>query len=614
MKLGLKETKADAEIRKCLEEQHSFYVIAGAGSGKTTSLITALDHIRDKYGKRLRRDVKHIVCVTYTRRAVAVISSRLGWDDLFVVSTLHSFLWAEIKRYAPDIRRALQEGVLPSHITKKKEDDSGGNSKKALDARVKVLDLERQLAGLKDVPTFSYNYSNFSDYVKGEMGHDDVIAVAAHMISTSEQLRRIIGQKYPYIFVDEAQDTHENIVAALNMVCENPGLPLVGYFGDPMQQIYDKRAGDFKGPPNSLRIPKEENFRSSRAIIDLLNAFRKDIQQFPAGKNAEVQGSVVLRLVQAEKPDAPRGRYTLEQTDRASKKLDQALDQWGWTDKADAKHLYLVRQMIARRLNFSNLHKLFTGDYASSRAQDEYESGEHFLLKPFIACLYPLTCASRAKNHRVTIDILRQNSPAFDPKGANATRTLADMVKRADSLVVELNQKWDSSSVGEVLRYCRENELCQIPKRLSENLYRPPRSEGYIEEVHSEEKGEWLADEYFNMKLIEIEQYCDFIAEKTPFSTQHGVKGEEYESVLVVFDDVGSAWNNYSFSGMLTPVTVGKAPTDRQQRLSENLAYVCFSRAQQDLRIVMFSTNAVAARNELLERKIFTDAQIEVCD
>jgi DNA helicase-2/ATP-dependent DNA helicase PcrA len=607
----IKQTKADADIQACLQEKRSFYVIAGAGSGKTTSLITTLAHIRDMHGKQLRRDVQRIVCVTYTKRAVAVISSRLGWDDLFVVSTLHGFLWGEIKRFTPDIRRALQDGVLPAHIAKKKEDDNGGKSQKALAAREKVLELEQHLAGLKDVLTFSYNDSNFSDYSTGELGHDDVIDVAAYMISTSEQLRRIIGQKYPYVFVDEAQDTHENIVAALNALCERPGLPMVGYFGDPMQQIYDKRAGDFKGPSDSLRIPKEENFRCSRAVIDLLNAFRKDIQQFAAGENADVLGSVVLRLVQAETPAAPRGRYTPEQTDRASKKLDDTLAQWGWAEKADAKHLYLVRQMIGRRLNFSHLHKLFTGNYASSRAQDEYDKGEHFLLKPLITCIYPLVRASRAKDYRATIDVLRQHSPAFDPKGGNAARALAEMLKRAESLVSELNQIWDSSTVGEVLRFCQENELCLISKRLSENLSRPPRSEEYVEETHSAEKGEWLADEYFGMKLTEIERFCEFIAENTIFSTQHGVKGEQYESVLVIFDDVGSAWNNYNFSKTLTPSTAGE-PTERQRRLSANLAYVCFSRAEKDLRIVMFSADAAAARKELLDKKIFTEAQIEV--
>jgi DNA helicase-2/ATP-dependent DNA helicase PcrA len=132
-----------------------------------------------------------------------------------------------------------------------------------------------------------------------------------------------------------------------------------------------------------------------------------------------------------------------------------------------------------------------------------------------------------------------------------------------------------------------------------------------VEETHSEEKGDWLSDEFFGMKLEEVERFCEFIEEKTEFSTQHGVKGEQYDSVLVVFDDVGSAWNNYNFSKTITPATAGE-PTERQRRLSTNLAYVCFSRAEKDLRIVMFSEYATAARQELLSRKLFTEEQIEV--
>jgi len=612
MNTTLKATKADEQIQECINKQQSFYVIAGAGSGKTTSLISALDNIRYHHGKHLRREAQRIVCVTYTKRAVAVISSRLGWDDLYIISTLHGFLWNEIKRFTPSIRRALQEKIIPDRIAKQKADDDGGKSKKALTARAKAKGLEEDLPGLPSVQSFTYNDSNFSNYLQGEIGHEDVIDVAAYMIATSPQLRKIMGQKYPYIFVDEAQDTQENVVEAFNLLCENSGLPIIGYFGDPMQQIYDKRAGDFKGPSDSLRIPKEENFRCSVDVINLLNAFRKDIQQFPAGKNAEIKGSVILRLIQTDKPGASRGRYTPEQIESVSLKLDVAMAQWGWMGKKNIKHLYLVRQMIARRLGFSDLHNLFNGDYASTRAQDDYENGEHYLLKPFIVCLYPLVRASRAKDGRGVIDILRQNSPAFDPKGKNANSSLIEMRKRVETIMSSLNEMWDKKTIGDILRYCRKNELYSASKRLAEDLDRNRRDEQFDAEKHAMEKGDWLADTLLDMRLAEIAAYCEFIDDNTEFSTQHGVKGEEYESVLVVIDDVGSAWNNYNFTKTLTPKSAGGEPTDRQRRLSYNLAYVCFSRAEKDLRIVMYSQNAAAAKEELLGKKLFTEAQIEI--
>ena len=156
-----------------------------------------------------------------------------------------------------------------------------------------------------------------------------------------------------------------------------------------MQQIYDQRAGDFAGPANSVRITKQENFRCSRKVIDLLNAFRQDIQQFPAGTNADIEGTVLVRLVRAEAPEGERRRYTEDQITRASGRFEEALKTWGWDQRADIKHLFLVRQMIARRLGFPELQKLFTGLFSSTTAQEDYEKGDHFLLKPFVSVICP---------------------------------------------------------------------------------------------------------------------------------------------------------------------------------------------------------------------------------
>lgn len=78
------------------------------------------------------------------------------------------------------------------------------------------------------------------------------------------------------------------------------------------------------------------------------------------------------------------------------------------------------------------------------------------------------------------------------------------------------------------------------------------------------------------------------------------MKGEEYPNVMVVFDDVEANWNQYSFTKLLTPQTAGQ-PTDGQRARGRNLAYVCFSRARANLRILLFTPEPEAARKELIE-------------
>ncbi len=607
----LKPTKADKEIEECLLAAQSFSVVAGAGSGKTTSLVTALNFLRDEVGRDLRKNGQKIVCITYTKRATAVIEERLGFDELYLVSTIHSFLWSSISRFTKDIRIALRDNLIPARIAKAREKDNGGNSQSAQRARARVAELTEELELLDQVTTFKYDESQFSSFSKGQIGHDDVIDLAAYLISERPILQRGLGFQFPYIFVDEAQDTFDSVIGAFNTICSGEGLPVVAYFGDPMQQIYDNGAGVFDGPEGFQLIEKEENFRSATSIVALTNKLRNDIQQVPSGESALNVGSVLLILIEADTPAGPRGRYTPEQLDQSLSKFDEALQYIGWQNNEGAKRLFLVRQMIARRLGFSSLQNLFTGDYASNKAQDEYIDGDHFLVKPFIKSLCPLIASLQSGNKKQIVNILREETPAFDILGINKDRPLKEMLDSAHNLVTELSDMWTKRPIRDILRYAKENRLCNISDRLAEALDREPRIEAYDKAIHTEEKSDWLADEFLSMSTNELLPYYGFVSDHTALSTQHGSKGEEYEDVLVVFDDIEASWNMYSFNKLLTPAAAGDG-TEGQLARSRKLAYVCFSRARMNLRIFLYCQDAKAARVELIESELLDNEQVQI--
>jgi DNA helicase-2/ATP-dependent DNA helicase PcrA len=605
------QTDADQQVTKCLEERRSFAVIAGAGSGKTTSLVDALGLIRTAYGPTLRTNGQRVACITYTKRAVQVISTRLGYDDLFVVSTLHSFLWGEIKSFARDIRKVLRDSRIPQLISKAVEKDNGGQSTTARKARETVAKLTEELAVVDNIESFTYDDAPYSQYSKGRLSHDDVIEVAGYLLKNKDILRKAFGMRFPFVLVDEAQDTFPVVVEAFNTVASGDFPPVIGYFGDPWQQIYENRAGDFQPPEGGEIITKTENFRCSGSVIAFLNAFRKDVEQYPAGNNSALQGSVQITLVQSEYPEAPRRRYSEAQIDRSLLRMDQALEGWGWSGRTDVIRLFLARQMIARRLGFTYLNRLFTGPYASITAQEDYESGEHFLVKPIVNAVWPLISANRKGDQRLIVDLLRAVGPAFDVRGKNRDRSLKEMIDYSKQIVTELDGIWATGKLRDVYEYCRDKELVRFPERLNEHLARDPREEEYDEQSHGSEKGDWLCDEFFEMGTAELESYCDFVLENTAFSTQHGVKGEEYSDVLVVFDDIEAAWSNYSFSKLLTPNTSGE-PTEGQLRRSKRLAYVCFSRAEENLRILFYINNPAAARDELLQQGLFSESDVTI--
>lgn len=285
------ETKADIDVRACLDAHYSFALVAGAGSGKTTSLIEALERVRDQEGKQLRQNGQRVACITFTKRAVQIIATRLGFDQLYVVSTLHSFLWEQISRFHSDIREALRLGRLPALIQKEREKDAGGNSRTVKEARAKAARYEQELAALDSVATFNYEDARWGDYSIGRLGHDDVIEIATYLFEHNATFRRIVGLRFPYIFVDEAQDTFPGIVAGLNRACENEGLPIVGYFGDPWQQIYDGSAGILHPRRTASKSPRPRTFAAPKASLGCSTLFAAMLNNTPQAKTKGVRAA-----------------------------------------------------------------------------------------------------------------------------------------------------------------------------------------------------------------------------------------------------------------------------------------------------------------------------------
>lgn len=605
------DTAADKLIRDCIDNKTSFALVAGAGSGKTTSLTDALKYIRRHEEASLRQNNQQIACITYTNRAVSVIEKRLGFDSLYSVSTLHTFLWQLIGHFQSDIWKVLTTDRLPKLIEIQKGRDNGRQSPSAQKARARAQQLEQELDALARVARFEYSDSQFPDYSKGELAHDDVIEISTYLLKENATFRRIVGQRFPYILVDEAQDTFKGIIEGLNLVGKGQGLPVIGYFGDPWQQIYSQGAATFI-PHNMKEITKTENFRCSESVIKLLNAFRRDVQQYAAGDNKGRNGSVIFRLVETETPNGPRSSYTEEQAERAMHKMNDAMEAWGWdVSNESVVMLFLVHRMIARRMGFSELNRLFTGDFASARTQDQFQAGEHFLLTPLTETVLPLIEAFNSGDEKQIIKILRRDSPAFSPKGNNMQKSLKFMVDFAKDIAAQLDSLWNTESIGKVLRFCSENEVILCSERLMSHLDREARLETYDESIHARDKEDWLVDNFLEMDCNQISGYAKFITQHTAYSTQHGVKGEEYPRVVVVYDDTEANWNLYNFEKTLAPEVAGE-PTAGQRFRGDKLAYVSFSRATEHLRVLFFTKNPDAVRRLLIEKEWLDSSQIEV--
>ena len=106
------DAAADVEIDSCLDldAPKSFFLFAGAGSGKTRSLTEALEKVLERSRDYLRLHHQKIAVITYTNAACDEILRRVQYDHLVKVKTIHSFIWSQIEGFHADIKMWLEQG------------------------------------------------------------------------------------------------------------------------------------------------------------------------------------------------------------------------------------------------------------------------------------------------------------------------------------------------------------------------------------------------------------------------------------------------------------------------------------------------------------------------
>ena len=131
-----------------------------------------------------------------------------------------------------------------------------------------IVRYEQQRARISRVRSFTYGTG--SDYVNGIPGHDDIIKMVPQLVVERPLMRSLLAQQYPFLFVDESQDTTENVVEALKSVDQELGNQFcLGFFGDPMQRIYPTGIGAIPAGLGWASITKPENFRCPRSVLNV---------------------------------------------------------------------------------------------------------------------------------------------------------------------------------------------------------------------------------------------------------------------------------------------------------------------------------------------------------
>lgn len=635
----------DQEVEKIIdhiEKGENFLLSGGAGSGKTYSLVQVIREVI------ARHPSSKIACMTYTNASVHEIERRVDHSNLNV-STIHDFLWDNIKNFQRELKATLIEML---------NTEDSGISLNGYEGEVpsNFFDKDRE-------PDFAIQYKEYLKLQDGIISHDEVLKLSERMFSKYPKIVSFVKSRYPFVFIDEYQDTNPLIVKILlEYFPKVSKKSVVGFFGDSMQAIYDDGVGNIDSylitdanPDGCVyEVQKKQNRRCPQSVIALANFLRLDsLQQEPSddlkapnmtGDGHVKEGTILFYYSDEDKTDVLKEKLTSEFG-------------WNFSDTGNTKELRLTHNLIANEAGFETLMRIHDSDKIieyGKRIRD-YAKMKGVLddIKPQMLEESIKILSSRFPDDKKKWsptksqqDFINTNSALYAEALTMPFESIAcyidkdqllddkseeDAGKGTGSKLSPLNlhlhkiehciQLYLDKDYNEFMRFTSTKQITRArqKKELREGIDRIVNSynDMTISEVIdlADSLGICVKDDKLNsyiennpylwlrikeVSYKEARNVYDYRIGNKPFSTQHKTKGLEYNNVLVILK---SNWSNYDFASLF--YDNGKKESIVQR--TKKLFYVCCTRAKECL-VVYYPS----ASNQVVEgaKKMFGEGNI----
>ncbi len=300
-------------------------IIAGAGSGKTMTLVSRIANMIDE-----GIDPSSILLLTFTNQAAKEMKNRIEKSigevaSEVTASTFHSFCATFLRRYcnmlaidnnftiidSADATEAM--GIARDDFVAKKKEENIEYDAKSFPTKKNIIGIYSQSVNncrsLIDVVSET-RYSNYYTEIKeiidryviykkehSLLDYDDLLLHTQTILKIHKTIRVATGERYKYVCCDEYQDTNILQDNILNLICEeHHNLAVVG---DDNQSIYKFRGARIENIltfdsryPECKSIILNQNYRSSQEILNLSNAVMKYAYEgIPKNLNGQFNGS-----------------------------------------------------------------------------------------------------------------------------------------------------------------------------------------------------------------------------------------------------------------------------------------------------------------------------------
>lgn len=439
--------------------------------------------------------------------------------------------------------------------------------------------------------------------------HAEVIKISAQMIIESQMLQRIIAQRYPILLIDESQDTKKELVDAFFEIQRNfTDIFTLGLLGDQKQRIYaDGKENMISIIPENWEKPvKKMNYRCAKRIIKLANVIGRDIDIYSEQTSREDATEGVVRLFVIPQHDSI-------DKDEVEKKImdvmcDQTTDAKWFGEELDVKILTLEHMMAARRLGFDlffgSMAKV--GKYKMSFLQGTVSEID-FLTKEVL----PIAESIKGDGN-TALSILKSYSPLLSKENKQDSYQLyfkcRDEVRNVASLVNE------NKTIREIVKAVSDAQLLRVP----DVIYRASNLiSDDVNETDDDELAAWV--NVMDLPIEMVKKYDNYVNQRTRFDTHQGVKGLEFDRVMVIIDDSESKGFMFSYDKLFGVKDL--SDTDKRNlsegketsiERTQRLFYVTCTRAKNSLAVVMYTNNPERVKTGTISKGWFEENEIVV--
>lgn len=292
-KLNSEQKKAGAKVNGPL------LILAGAGSGKTRTITYRIAYMIQELGI----SPYSILAVTFTNKAAKEMRERvenlIGEDGKrAMISTFHSFGLRLLRAYSKiigydsnftiydtDDQKKVVKGIMKQLVIKNKDLTEGkivSRISKLKEDGISPEEYEKDHRFEPDANIIYEVYKRYNQTLKENNGMDfsDILTNTYKLLENREVLEKL-QEKFKYIMVDEYQDTNNIQYKIINKIAAK--YRNICVVGDENQSIYGFRGADIrnildfeKDYPDAVVIKLEENYRSTKIILDAANEVIKN--------------------------------------------------------------------------------------------------------------------------------------------------------------------------------------------------------------------------------------------------------------------------------------------------------------------------------------------------